>query len=402
MVDFAIEREERTTNAHEVEREAVARPRLQAPKPARRVDRMQRQPTRIGTGEAAPKYSRPLLTATMGERAAAAFRLQPEVGALLKIHRAEPGTIVAEKLHFTGIEGKTGYNPSAVFKLGKGAEATPTIAVRVESKDSEDDSKIVFFQRQGADWHPGVDLSRELALQDPYVTKIDGQHIVGGVRVTRKPGGGHEWDQAFYRSTDGLKTFEKEIDNHGNQVLKPVFVGPKGMKDVRPRQLRDGRIAVFSRPQGDLAKSLGAPGPHGSVGFTIFNSLAEMTADGVAQAPLLKVQFPADQWWGVNDFRELDDGTLQVFGHVARRDAAPAPGAGDPRDYYMLQFHLDPKSGQVSQMKIIAERADFGPLGESKRPELVNVSFTGGLGGGVISAGAGDAEAYLLKIKPAR
>lgn len=340
----------------------------------------------------------PLLHATIGERAPRKFQAPPEIGALLEAHRAARPKIIAEKLHFQGIDGKTGYNPSAMYRLG----GRDTISVRVESKESEDDSRIVSFQRVGKKsnglWQPGDGLSRELALQDPYVTKTDGKHLVGGVHVTPKKGGGHEWDQRFYFSHDRLKTFETEEDSEGKRVPKAVLIGPKGMKDVRPGQLSDSRMAVYSRPQGDLALSLGAPGPRGSVGFIITPGFRELNADVIAQAPLLSVQFPADQWWGVNSFLQLDRRTNHVFGHAARFDPRRREEPGEPRDYYPLDFFHDFVSGEVWGMQISAERADFGPLGDSKRPALSNVVFTGGLGRGFLSVGAGDAEAYLLRM----
>ena len=52
--------------------------------------------------------------------------------------------------------------------------------------------------------------------------------------------------------------------------LKRVFNGPWGMKDIRFIQLKDGKIAFFSRPQGGNAG-------RGKVGFFTINSFEELT-----------------------------------------------------------------------------------------------------------------------------
>ena len=402
MAHLTIEREARIP-------ETRLREEIRSEAPARRtpvaLDAVEPETRRLVDAASASVLRSPtprtLLAATLGERVPRPFLLRPEVGALLAAHRAEHIESGGEKLHFAGVGDKAVYNPSAPFTIGSGASAREIIAARVESTHLETDSEVVFFEKVGATWLPAPGLFRGLHLQDPCVTVIDGKLIVGGVRVFEKPkladgrDGGLGWETVFYRSHDGLHSFES--DQTGKPV--PILTGPLGMKDIRLKQLRDGRIAVFTRPQGDLALGLGAAGTHGSVGFTVVSNLRRVTADVIAKAPLIEAQFPADQWWGVNEAHQLADGTLAVFGHAAMRFPAP-PGGGDPRGYYALEFRLNTETRRVTDMKMLAERKDFAP-GPSKRPELANIIFTGGIRHGVLYVGAGDQEAHARPVKSA-
>ncbi|MEZ0311156.1 MAG: hypothetical protein ACAI38_05255, partial [Myxococcota bacterium] len=44
------------------------------------------------------------------------------------------------------------------------------------------------------------------------------------------------------------------------------------------------------------------------------------------------------------------------------------------------------------------ERSQLGPLGESKRPDLADVLFSGGFDGKTLYVGAGDAEVYAITM----
>lgn len=91
-------------------------------------------------------------------------------------HRNEKDT--ASRLHFYGAgDNKDVYNITAPFEDG-GAQY---IAGRVESRDSEY-SQVVFFKGSGYEWTADDALPR-LNLQDPFVCRIDGQLVVGGVEV---------------------------------------------------------------------------------------------------------------------------------------------------------------------------------------------------------------------------
>ena len=91
-------------------------------------------------------------------------------------HRDKKDT--ASRIHFYGAgENKDVYNITAPFEDG----GVQYIAGRVESRDSEQ-SQVVFFTGSGHEWTAEPGLPR-LNLQDPFVCRIDGQLVVGGVEV---------------------------------------------------------------------------------------------------------------------------------------------------------------------------------------------------------------------------
>ncbi|MNW62547.1 hypothetical protein D3C74_406880 [compost metagenome] len=152
--------------------------------------------------------------------------------------------------------------------------------------------------------------------------------------------------------------------------------------------MSDGSIGIFTRPQGKK-------GGRGKIGFAKVGRLEDLSIEVVQEAPLLD-QFLDEEWGGCNEIHLLANGKLGVLGHIARFDEQ-----GD-RHYYPMAFCYDPVTGQYSDMQIIAERSDFLP-GPSKRPDLADVVFSGGLvrkGGGKANlyAGISDAEAQKLEI----
>src|SRR6204780_4622635 len=83
--------------------------------------------------------------------------------------------------------------------------------------------------------------------------------------------------------------------------LRHFLSGPLGMKDIRVKQLPDGQVAIFSRPQG-------AVGGRGEIGFTIAPSWDAITAEMIAAAPLFKGQLLKEEWGGVNEAHQLANG----------------------------------------------------------------------------------------------
>jgi len=171
--------------------------------------------------------------------------------------------------------------------------------------------------------------------------------------------------------------------------LHHFLSGPQGMKDIRFKQLPDGQVAVFSRPQGKV-------GGRGEIGFTIAASWDAITADTIAAAPLFSRQLLKEEWGGVNEAHHLANGHLGVLGHIACFD-----GEGN-RHYYPMIFTVDPRTRQPSAIRIIARRSFFPP-GSSKRPDLVDVVFSGGIvrnNDGTVNlyAGTSDTAAAVVKL----
>lgn len=291
---------------------------------------------------------------------------------LLKEFQADSQPVHAEKIVFSGVGEKDVYNISAPFE----DEGELVIAGRVESRDSEH-SNVYFFVERNGEWVPRENAP-VLELQDPFFTAIAGELIVGGVQIFPHPinKGQLGWRTVFYKgqSIAGLQEFAK---------------GPDGMKDLRLVELKDGSIGVLTRPQGEK-------GGRGKIGWTRISSLAELTLDAINDAPLLENQFIDEEWGGANEPHLLKNRLVGVLGHIASFDE------GGNRHYYPMVFALDPETGEVSDMKLIATRSNFLP-GPSKRPDLEDVVFSGGLvrksdGSAEIYAGISDAEAQKITI----
>lgn len=305
----------------------------------------------------------------------------PKVPYLLREYRKTKRSsfLGARKLLFQGVGDRDVYNPTKPFEINN----IRVIAARVESRDSEASQVILFKESQGR-WSP-LDGAPIYNMQDPFFTFIDHELILGGVETFPKSQGGLGYKTVFYRG----KTLE---------TLKPFAEGPTGMKDIRLVELKEGRIGVFTRPQGRILGT-DIDGGKGKIGFTIVNSLQDLNPENIIRAPLMGGQFDPAEWGGVNEAQVLPDGNLAVLGHVARFDSK------GNRHYYPATFRVDLTTGRVYQFKVIFERANLtnGLQGSSKRDDLRDVVFSGGfelIGNEmIIYVGAGDAEAYFVTVK---
>jgi Protein of unknown function (DUF1861). len=292
---------------------------------------------------------------------------------LLEAYRASGARADSpSRIVFEGVGDRDVYNIAAPIQDG----GLYIIPGRVESRDSEH-SDVVFFSEQDGVWLP-VEDAPVLALQDPFHCRIGGELVLGGVEIYPHPEREDAlmWRTVFYRGSS-------------IRDLKPFFKGPDGMKDIRLVELPGGSIGVFTRPQGEK-------GGRGKIGFAQVASLEALTTTAIDDAPLLEGQFAEGEWGGANEAHLLNDGRVGVLGHTACFDEA-----GD-RHYYPMAFVFDPKDASFTDMKMIAERRRFLP-GPSKRPDLLDVVFSGGLvrredGSALLYAGISDADAQVLTI----
>lgn len=284
-----------------------------------------------------------------------------------------PAELDAQTLHFAGVDGKDVYNITAPFRFGEEL----LIAGRVESRDTEFSEAVVFESVEGKRWTLRFRHTDFVGLQDPCITWAGEELVFGGVRYPVKmPDGRPGCQMEFYRgrSLEGLRKF---------------LTGPLGMKDIRFKQLPDGRVAIFSRPQG-------AVGGRGQIGFTIAQSWDAITAEMISTAPLFNGQILKEEWGGVNEVHLLANGTLGALGHIACFDDQ------NNRHYYPMAFTVDPATRKPSNIRIIAQRSFFPP-GESKRPDLADVVFSGGMvrnqdGTAHLYAGTGDTAAATVRL----
>jgi hypothetical protein len=115
---------------------------------------------------------------------------------LLATYHASVVSHASEKLRFGGIGERDVYNITAPFR----DDGELIIAGRVEDRASER-STTHFFVERGAMWIPR-DNTPVFALQDPFVTRIAGELVLGGVEVTFDEAGRHvtSWRTQFYRA----------------------------------------------------------------------------------------------------------------------------------------------------------------------------------------------------------
>ena len=229
-----------------------------------------------------------------------------------KINLAENQTILKEIFEKQGIkvtadEKISVYNPTNEFEL----DGITFMAGRAEPRNSEFDSRIIFFKKKDDHWEPQSEPIFE--LQDPSITKIGDEFVLCGVKLNLgdvpyllklfgiKKKVLHSYKTVFYKgkTLEGLKEFAE---------------GPFDMKDVRLVELEDHRIGVYTRP-------LRLPDARrGQIGFTIINSLAELDWRAINYAPLLTTRFPEGEWVGANEATLFPSGKVFVLGHLSHYD----------------------------------------------------------------------------------
>ncbi|SEN62137.1 Protein of unknown function [Sphingomonas gellani] len=279
------------------------------------------------------------------------------------------------RLRFEGVDGQDVYNITAPFR----SAGRTVIAGRVEPRDSEHSTAVFFEERNGV-WYP-IEGAPRFALQDPFVTRIGGELVFGGVRVSENPDGGEDrliWHTVFFRGRD---IFD----------LAEFFAGPLGMKDIRLCELADCRVAVFTRPRG-------AKGGRGTIGYTEVADLGALTVEAIEDAPMLEGMFHPLDWGGVNEAHLLESGEIGLIAHAAWFRGDILYGY---RHYVATAFVFDPATHGWRDHRIIAARGQCAP-GAAKRPDLADVVFSSGIEcvGPVtrLYAGTSDAEAQWVEI----
>ncbi len=299
---------------------------------------------------------------------------------------------VGEKLKFEGIESKDIYNTTAPFEYYE----KRYLVGRVESPDKETDSQSIFFTEKDGVWSPVEDIPA-LDLQDPFVTQINGEPILGGVEIypreeTSENTGKLGWVTVFYRGTDPAK-------------IKEFVKGPEFMKDIRLIELPDGKIGVFTRPGSIQTRSKDGVG--GMIGYTEINSFEDLTIENINKAEIIDGLIAENEWAGANELYLLENGCIGVLGHIARFNKK---GDKEYKEYYVMTFEFDSQTKKVSNKKIIAIRDNF-PDGRKKMHEkekgddfLSNIVYPGGMviepdGTAELYVGLSDAEAGKIPIE---
>jgi hypothetical protein len=287
---------------------------------------------------------------------------------ILKVYKG-PKIIKIKRLKFLNVQRRSVYNVTAPFDYNKKSY----IIGRVENKQSI--SEIVFFRRGNGHFVPD-DSFQKFNLEDPHLVKISDLFVLSGVE-TKPFGNKLKWRTVFYKGKD-LKS------------LKKFAAGPWGMKDIRLVQLADGKIGVFTRPQGKK-------GRRGKIGYIEISSLKEIKPRKLASAHVIQHLFGRGEWGGANEPLVLNSGKIGILGHIARftRDKN--------KFYYPMVFAFDPVSKKTSDIRLIGRRAEL-PEGDAKSPDLYNVIFPGGVkrngdGTAKVYVGVGDLESYEITME---
>lgn len=283
----------------------------------------------------------------------------------------------AHKLTFLGVDGMDVYNTSHAFEW----DGEIWIAGRVERRKDEIASVRLFRRVSEYTYEAALPDVEFRQFQDPFVTVINGELVLGGVQIDTNPLHPTEiinWRTCFFKG--------KHLEN-----LKLFAVGPNKMKDIRLGQMLDGRIAVFTRP------IWGEPAV-GRIGFTIINALDELCEQIIEDAPTAATHFSEREWGGVNQVISLADGRLGILGHIAYRTEQKT------LHYHVMSYIHDPFTNSHTAPKILLSRSMLPP-GDFKRPELTDVLFTGGIADitgekTYLYTGVSDCETWCVELNP--
>ena len=260
-------------------------------------------------------------------------------------------------LKFTGVEGFDVYNPSIPF-VAAGKEY---IYGRVEKRNEWARSWVRLFEKAGVDEWKLVENSMIYQLEDPYVSVINNELVMGGTHVMYSKFEHQTYFGYFYKGND----------------LNDMFyftTGPDKMKDIRLVEMADKKIGVFSRPRGD--EIIEKYGSESVVGFTIINDLTELDAKVVETAPVIDGLFNNLEWGGCNQCYLLDSGNIGVIGHKCYSE--PASDGEILQVYYNVAFVIEPQTRKVLGGEVIGTR-DCYPESEAKMPRLRDCVFTSGI-----------------------
>ncbi len=278
----------------------------------------------------------------------------------LKERRAEfekTKTVYASaKLTFHGVDGYDVYNTSTPFEW----QGRMYLFGRVERRADWARSTCRLFVNTGADdWTVVPEVI--YPLEDPSVAWIGGQLVLVGTHVRHKPAGVDTYYAYFYRGSDP-------------RDLEYFATGPNFMKDVRLVQLADGQIGVFSRPRN--AEIMQRFGCESQIGFTVIDTLDELLAETIENAPYIPGVFGAKEWGGCNQAHLLADGRIGVIAHQCYLEK-DADGV-EQQVYMNTAFVYNREKHVLEDFRIIGTRPCY-PASTPKMPFLKDCAFTSGI-----------------------
>jgi hypothetical protein len=268
-----------------------------------------------------------------------------------------------------GLADKDAYNPG-LYESPSGK----VLAFRCENRSSTMANPATYHPEirfatpaSGEGWFTSGALPPFDMLEDPfffYVVENGARKVVfGGVRL----------DFSVEGAVANTELYKG--DSLGSLPRTPWIV-IEGMKDIRIRQLPDGRYLVCKRPQGG---DYGA----GRITIHIVEKLENINNPMYESKPLaiLDSGTDIDDWVGVNSIYLIQDmkgvAWVGLLGHVGLRDAQGNMHYAACTYKISLQQLLDSTIPAVIP-KIIAVRSCF-EAGPAKTPQLADVVFPGHL-----------------------
>ncbi|MFB9276611.1 MTP-1 family protein [Cohnella cellulosilytica] len=285
------------------------------------------------------------------------------------------------KLRFLGVDGFDVYNASIPFEW----QGKRYIYGRVEKRHEWARSWVRLFENSGPDEWTVVQDTMIYQLEDPYVSVIGEELVLGGTHVRNNRGQLDTFYGYFYKGKD-------------LHDLVYFTTGPDRMKDIRLVELPEGKIGVFSRPRGEAVRQ--KYGSESLIGFTVIDRLDDLSAEVIENAPIIAGLFNRDEWGGCNQAYLLESGKVGVIGHICYKSVDAANQ--ETLTYMNMSFVLDPLTLQFSDLRIIGTRPCY-PDGPAKMPNLTDCAFTSGIelrpdGKVDLYSGIGDTEVGRIAI----
>ena len=275
------------------------------------------------------------------------------------------------KLTFHGVEGFDVYNCSIPFSW----EGKEYIYGRVEKREEWARSWVRLFEKTGKDEYTVVREHMIYPLEDPYVSIVQGELTLGGTHVRKRSGDVDSFYGYFYRG--------KDIED-----MVYFTTGPDFMKDIRLVELDNGKVGVFSRPRNkEIEEKYGSSA---MIGFAVIDSLDDLTDEVILNAKPIEGIFEKGEWGGCNQAYLLTNGNIGIIGHqsfsqpcenVSEESASndfTKPSTTSLDVYVNIAFEFNPETFEVTNRKVIGTRSCY-PEGLSKRPSLVDCTFTSGI-----------------------
>ncbi|KAK7194578.1 hypothetical protein NESM_000375700 [Novymonas esmeraldas] len=252
-------------------------------------------------------------------------------------------------LTFKGLDTHDVYNCSVPFKIN----GVYHLFGRVERRSEWVNSFARLFRQTGHDEYTLVENAMQWQLEDPFVVKIQGEMLFGGVRVTKDNGKVCDYFCDFFRGpVDDLHYFT---------------CSPKRMKDIRLVGLADGKIGIFSHHKTSTTCI---------TGFITINSLDELSSQVIDAAKPIDHTIFGDAWGGVNQPYLLTSGKIGCISHHGYLDK---DASGDVINVYCItSFVFDPITSKCYSYKILGTKNCF-PEYPAKAPKLIDCAFVSGI-----------------------